>query len=132
MVKTLDDIEKIVSGMIKTGEFCKVSTKALEDINLSKGSFVYVGGVQAIPENPEDPYTQRVKFIVCPLVDNHIMSDKFFMIDPRNVKKVTKKVQTLLEGMMEEDFSTETDEPDMTTEDMVDLQERLNENETLN
>ena len=90
--------------MIKADTFVKVDGEHLEDAGLDDGSFLYIGGVQAVPENPDDLYTQRIKFIVFPVVDDHMDTGKPIMVDPSSVATIPVSVQKRLRKQMEVDF----------------------------
>jgi hypothetical protein len=105
-VKNIKDVEKIVKKMIQPKSFVRVNTDELkDDVGLAKGDRLYVDNLRAIPEDPNDPYTQRVKLITAKLEKGHILSDQLFLIDPSRVAKVgTKEQETLMQNMIE-DFS---------------------------
>lgn len=104
------------SHLIKTNDFCEIITDKFEEEGYAKGSYVFVAGAKAIPEDKDDLYTQRIKFFVHMLVDNkHVnVESGLFMMDPRSLKKLSKAKQRKLFKILEADFSKEIPE-DATT-----------------
>lgn len=101
-------VAKMMKEMISTDDFCKVKNNKLSDVGLTKGMIVYIAGTQVVPENKKDPYTQRIKFIITPLVEGHIQPNgKMYLIDPRNIKKVHQRDQDMYQSNMKEDYDKE-------------------------
>lgn len=100
------------SNLIRTNDFCEVVTDKFEDQGYAKGSYVFVAGSKAIPEDKDDLYTQRIKFFVHMLRDNkHVdVESGLFLMDPRSLKKLPKAKQRKLSNILEKDFSPEVDE----------------------
>lgn len=88
--------------VLKFKDFAEVVVDGIEA--LPKGSRLFIAGSQPVPEDENDPYNLRVKFIVCPVQDSHIVNYKFYMIDPRSVIAVSTEEQEKLTAIMEEDF----------------------------
>ena len=104
------DIEKFKSKLIQSGHFCKIKNNNLKDSGLNKNDLVYVAGHKAIPEDLHDPYTQRIKFIINKLEDNHVDLSKFMIVDPRSLKRVGEKDQKILHSIFVEDFESKENE----------------------
>lgn len=49
---------------IMTGDFCEIVTDKFVEEGIKRGHVVYVAGHKALPITEEDPYTQRIKFLV--------------------------------------------------------------------
>jgi hypothetical protein len=107
VVNSTEEIKEIINSMIRTDSFCVVVTDTLKQFGVERGSYVFIAGTQAIPEDKNDPYTQRVKFIVCPCDGQHIISDRMILIDPTSIQKVTDVEDVALRSVMEEDFAQE-------------------------
>lgn len=90
--------------ILKYRDFVEVISSTLDKEELKKGSVLFVAGTQPVSEDAGDPYNLRVKLIVCPTVDGHIVNTKFFMLDPKSVIKVGTEEQLQLIKVMEEDF----------------------------
>jgi hypothetical protein len=98
-----------VTNIIKYGDFVEVTTDRLNDADLYVGNRLFVAGTKAIPEYEADPYILRMKLLVCKVNDEgHIINDKFLMVDPRNVQKVSKTQQKKLAALMHNDFTKDT------------------------
>lgn len=97
------------SKLIRTGDFCEVvSDKFAEETGVKRGHIVYVAGHKALPENENDPYTQRIKFFVNLVSrDGHVDSNKLYLVDPRSILKVTKKKQEKLLSIAKADHDTQ-------------------------
>ena len=94
----------MVNDVIKFKDFVIVINDALIEAEQPKGNILFVAGSQPIQEDKDDLYNLRTKLIVCPVNNGHIVSDKFLMVDPRNVEKVSNSKQKKLTRIMEEDF----------------------------
>lgn len=90
--------------MIKFKDFVRVINTSLTHLDINEGDVLFVAGTQQVPEDKEDIYNLRVKLISCLVKDKHIISDKFLLVDPRNVERVSESKQQKLERIMEEDF----------------------------
>lgn len=103
----LDIVAKTaMERLIKHGDFCEVVTDKFVEQGTKRGHVVYVAGQKAIPENPEDLYTQRIKLLVH-LMDRegHILTDKgIYLMDPDSLQKVKESKQAILEKIRDEDF----------------------------
>lgn len=111
-MKTFDKktYERVLKKMIKPGEFCKITEDLTEDVGLSINDEVYVCGVRAIPENAEDPYTQRVKMLVVPIdKDNKLDTSRVMLLDPTRLKRLTTKRAKLLQQLMEDTFDGQSE-----------------------
>ena len=86
------------SKLIHTADFCQiVSDKFAEDTGVKRGHIVYVAGLKALPEDENDPYTQRIKFFVNLVShDGHVDGSKLYLVDPRSIQKVGKLRQKKL------------------------------------
>lgn len=110
----LDIIAKTaMDRLIKVGDFCEVVSDKFVDHGTKRGHVVYVTGSKAIPENAEDLYNQRIKFMVLLMNrDGHVDTSKgIFLMDPRSIQKVSPKKQEMLTKIFESDFG----EDDETT-----------------
>ena len=108
---TLEEVQKIVESMIRSMDFVSITTEALEEVDMPKGSNALVIGHRAVPEDHNDPYTQRVKLIVHPVDgEGHLDASRVLMIDPRNVEIVEDEVQEKLDQILEQDFAAKDEE----------------------
>ncbi len=73
---------------IRSGDFCEVVTDKFVDQGVKRGHLVYVVGHKALPEKEEDPYTQRIKFLIH-LYDpyTHTMSKELHIMDPNSLQR---------------------------------------------
>lgn len=91
---------------IRNGDFCEVVTdKFAVEHGVKRGRLVYVAGHRAFPLSENDPYTQRIKFMVHLLEDDKVkpMLGLFFM-DPDSIQKVDEGKQKALTDKMRKDF----------------------------
>jgi hypothetical protein len=103
--------KKIIDKMIKPGEFCRIVMDISKDVDLPVNSEVYVCGARAIPEDFEDPYTQRIKLLVMPLVDGDTLdASRIYLIDPTRVERINSKRTKMLQQLLQNTFGEEGDE----------------------
>lgn len=94
-------------ALIRQDDFCEIITDQFEaETGIKKGQRVYIAGHRALPENEEDPYTQRIKFFVHLVVDKLIVPGLYVM-DPRSLRKVSGKEQKKLHGWLKAQFTDE-------------------------
>ncbi len=93
--------------LIYPGTFVKLDTnKFKESMGVPRGALLFVAGAKAIPENEDDPYTQRVKFFVH-LVgeDGYVNTESgVFLVDPKSVRAIGKKRQEILLAQLEKSY----------------------------
>lgn len=72
-------------------DFARVINDNLKEDGLYLDDIVFVQNAKAFPVSEEDPYTQRVKFIVRRVtsLDDVSLSENAFMIDPSSVQRIT-------------------------------------------
>jgi hypothetical protein len=93
-------------------DFVRITNDKLADDGLFLDDIVFVQHTKAFPLTEEDPYTQRVKFIVRRVtsVDKVELSDNAFMIDPASVERISDegnvKLFKLLEERLAEEYAT--------------------------
>lgn len=100
-----------VGDLIKTNDFCEIVTDKFEEQGYGKGQYVFIAGMKAVPDDEDDPYTQRIKFFVHILVDQkHVnVEGGLFIMDPRSLKKLPKVKQRKLNNILKNDFSQDKD-----------------------
>lgn len=103
----MNEIEQAIADMLKYEDFCVLTTDNLKDDGLAEGDTVFISGTQATPESLEDVYTLRLKMIVCSLVDDHVQTDKFYLVDPASLTRVDETRQQELTALLEVDFAEE-------------------------
>lgn len=95
-----------LTKLIKAGDFCYVITDKFVEYGVPEGDVVYVIGHRAIPEDENDPYTQRVKFFVHRTDDdNHVLFDNVYIMDPRSIEKVGELEEEELLAILDEDVN---------------------------
>jgi hypothetical protein len=96
-----------MNDLIYPGTFCKLNTNKFKtSMGVPKGTLLFVAGAKAVPEDENDPYTQRVKFLVH-LVDDDgdiLVEDGVYLVDPKSVRALGKKRQELLIAQMEKKY----------------------------
>jgi hypothetical protein len=71
---------------IQSGDFCEIVSDKFTDQGIKRGHVVYVAGHKALPISEEDPYTQRIKFLVH-LYNLHdfSMGKEIYLMDPNSI-----------------------------------------------
>lgn len=91
---------------IRDKDFVRITSKDFENEGLSYDQRAFVAGHRALPITKEDPYTQRIKFLLHPVVNKHVVFDKLYLIDANSMEllkvKEAKKLNTILEKELEE------------------------------
>ena len=103
----LDIVAKTaMERLIKDGDFCEVVSDKFVEHGTKRGHVVYVAGHKAIPENPEDLYTQRIKLLVHKMDrQGHVLPDEgVYIMDPSSLQKVKQSRQDIFRKILEEDF----------------------------
>ncbi len=74
---------------IQSGDFCEVVTDKFVEHGVKRGHVVYVAGHKALPISEEDPYTQRIKFLVH-LYNDHTgeMGRALYLMDPDSILRL--------------------------------------------
>lgn len=91
-----------MDDLIRDNDFCEIITDKFEAEGVKKGTRVYIAGHKAIPEDANDPYTQRVKFFVHLVHNSIVIYEKgLFLMDPRSLRKVKKREQKKLMDKLE-------------------------------
>lgn len=85
-----------IKNLIKTGDFCEITTDQFIHEDVKRGQLVYVAGAKAFPITEEDPYTQRIKLYVHRLVDEVVQTQNLYLMDPASVTKASKSRQKKL------------------------------------
>jgi len=84
-------------NLIKTGNFCEITTDRLEDQGVKRGHLVYVAGHRVLPIDEADPYTQRIKFLIHLTSPTEINKTNLYLVDPNSIQPVTKRKQKKLD-----------------------------------
>ncbi len=98
---------------IRPNDFCQINTdKYVEEFGIKRNHYIYVASLKVLPLDPADPYLQRVYVLTHKVTkDGHTKPDEgLFLIDPRELNKVTEGRQKKFYKILQEDFSTEDDE----------------------
>ena len=85
-----------VSRFIRTGDFCEIVTDKFTDIGVKRGQHVYVAGHKALPISEEDPYTQRIKFLVHTMEGDIVKVKDLYLMDANSLLKVDEGKQEYL------------------------------------
>lgn len=89
-----------IDDLIHAGNFCEIITDKFIHEEVKRGHLVYVAGHKALPEDENDPYTQRIKFF-CHLVDKYgHIDERFFIMDPKSLQRVDKRKQKKFEKLV--------------------------------
>lgn len=99
--------------LIYNNDFCMIASDKFEaETGVKNGTRVYVVGHKALPEDENDPYTQRIKFFVHLVKDRHVQFDAgLYLMDPKSLRKVKTKEQNNLTAILEADL----DVPDVVS-----------------
>lgn len=102
----------MVNRFIKDGDFCEIVTdKFAQEHDVKRGRLVYIAGHRALPVSENNPYTQRIKFMVHLLEgDNVKPSLGLFIMDPDSLSLVPDNRQKRLADQMKADFDTPTND----------------------
>lgn len=77
---------------IKNGDFCEIVTDKFIHNDVKRGHIIYVAGHKALPVSDEDPYTQRIKFLVHLYNSKErTMGKELYLIDPSSIMPVDVK-----------------------------------------
>lgn len=99
----------MVSKYINTNDFVVITTDKFVEEGLAEGQQAYIAGHKALPIDKEDPYTQRIKFLVHPIVDKHVVFDKIYLLDALSMSKLHGFSDTILRKILEEDLDAMPD-----------------------
>lgn len=97
--------------MIQPFDFAYVVKRKGEDTPLRRGDLVLVMGHTLVPASSSDPYLKRVLVAVAatengiPLIPKNDNDYKSYILDPRNLQKVSKEEQDKLVELLSEDRS---------------------------
>lgn len=93
--------------LTSTTEFVRVvSDKKLREFGLSRGDILMVLAFKTAPVTKSDPYLFRKYAVVARFVENELQLPsegtdyKTYVVDPRNLERVTTEEQVLFEGML--------------------------------
>lgn len=102
------------SKLIQSGDFCQVVSDKFVHEAVKRNHIVYIAGHRIFPVSEEDPYTQRVKFLVRLMKDGHIDKEdqRLFLMDPVSLAKVSTTKQKKLDATLTEDYPQEQTEPE--------------------
>jgi len=101
-----------MNSLIRSGDFCYIITDKFLEFGVPEGDIVYIAGQKAVPENEEDPYTQRVKMFIHRTDDNnHVLFDEIYMMDPRSLEKVDGDTMEELVAILKADIEFYESEP---------------------
>lgn len=89
---------------IRDNDFCEITTDKFEKEGVKQFTRVYIAGSKALPESADDPYTQRIKFLVHLVKDKHVQFGPIFLMDPRSLKLVKPNEQKKLAKIMQDDL----------------------------
>lgn len=89
---------------ITNRDFVYITSEAFVEEGLAFGQRGFIAGHRALPITKEDPYTQRIKFLVHPVVDKHVVFDKLYLLDANSMELVGKKEAKKLNHILEEDL----------------------------
>lgn len=90
-------------------DFVRITNDKLADDGLFLDDLVFVQHTKAFPVSEEDPYTQRVKFVVRRVesIDEVFLSENAFMIDPNSVERISDEGNAKLFKILEERLAKE-------------------------
>ena len=100
--------------MIAFKDFVSVKNETLVEAGINQGDELFIAGSQPVQEDQEDLYNLRLKLIACTLKGDHVNTDKFYLIDAKNVEKVADDRQTTLTQILELDFTPAEGDPNAT------------------
>lgn len=93
---------------IVDGNFCEIVTDKFVEQGVKRGRLVYVAGHRALPIAENDPYTQRIKFMVHLLEGESVKPMLgLFLMDPDSLAKVDDNKQEKLEAIFKDEFQEE-------------------------
>lgn len=97
--------------IIKDMDYARiVSDKKLKGSGLTKGDLIMVMANKVVPVKKSDPYLQRIVSIVARVVDGKVLipssksDNKAYVIDPRNLEKVSEDEEKELKQLLEEQY----------------------------
>lgn len=94
---------------IKDNDFCFINTDKFEkEQGVKRGQRVYIAGHRALPISEEDPYTQRIKFLVNLVNDGKVEFVPIYLMDPDSLKLVGKREQEKLLEKLQEQLDEQT------------------------
>lgn len=89
---------------LKTMDYCRVvSDKKLKDSGLIRGDRVLITSIKPVPAKKSDPYLQRLIVVVLKVEDDKVLVPKdgneykAYLVDPRNLEKVSDEERAKLE-----------------------------------
>lgn len=89
---------------IKDQDFCEIITDKFVEERVPKGTRIYVAGHKALPISEDDPYTQRIKFLVHVVKDKHVVFGDIYLMDAQSLRLVKPNEQKKLAKILEEDI----------------------------
>ena len=90
--------------LIRPEDFCEIVVDKFVEEGAPKGTRVYVAGHKALPISEEDPYTQRIKFLVHLVENKHVVFGPLYIVDPNSIKLVKPNEQKKLAKILGEDI----------------------------
>jgi hypothetical protein len=95
---------------ITDGDFCEIVSDKFVEHGVKRGRVVWIAGHRAFPIAENDPYTQRIKFMVHLTEDQHVKPALgLFIMDPDSLFKLLPKDQAILKEIMDADFDKPAD-----------------------
>lgn len=96
-----------MSKFIIDKDFVIVTSDKFEHQELKKGQRGFIAGHRALPISADDPYTQRIKFLLHPILkDGSVDFERLYLIDANSLKKVgtreAKNLQDKLDKLLED------------------------------
>lgn len=84
-------------NLIKVGDFCEVVNDKFTEWGVKRGHLVHVVGHRVLPLTEEDPYTQRIKFLVRLTDKEHRPTgNQLYLMDPVSILPVSNRRQKSL------------------------------------
>lgn len=97
--------------LIRPMDYCLVvNNRKMQGSGLVRGDTVLITGTRVVPATNKDPYLQRVYVVAIKIKDGKLLVPKddneyeAYMIDPRNLSKVSEEVQKSLTLQMENQY----------------------------
>lgn len=104
-------VKLTADDFIQKHTFVEVSTDNLHDDGLSKGDFIYVVNMQALPVSEEDVYLQKLHIIGHRYEGKgRIDTTKILVVNPDNLKKIGKKLNRIMITKFEKSYIQQANE----------------------
>jgi len=90
--------------LIKGLDFVTCVNGNFEEYGVSEGQLAFVAGHRSLPINEDDPYLQRIHFLIHPLNEDETINFTILLVvDGRSLAKVSEEEQERLTEKLRED-----------------------------